>query len=229
MSKFIKKHDKKNKVEAESGNLKLKDIKKLNDIKLLEPKEKKKLIVIAVIFIILIFFVIVQNVGFSFGNGPLTGTQSIEQVKSNIFSLQKKLKADQINFEKINLRQKTLASKENDFWYPAKDGVMNIVIQNKIQGFATQSGVTLNTFGTIQTMNVSDGVNTAQFDIAGSGSMQAICSFINMINEMKPKMYWGMCSLRPENFNDPSQLYISANLTFLSVTDKELLKFLGVN
>jgi len=185
-----------------------------------QGSSKKKMIIGGVIVLLLLIVAFIQVMdSFSF---VFSGKTEIVQLQSDIKKLQAKLQVAQDDYSKVKALENEVLAMKDDYWLPEKEGNINALTQNRVQTAASECSVELRSTGTIQMNTVSEGISTAQFDIACAGDMKSIANFIYKLSTSHPKMYWDRCSLRSDDIKNFSKLYFSASLTFICLENKQL-------
>ena len=203
-------------------NLKIKNFS-LNMIKQKIISNKKYSIFFALILLLLlvIFF---QNIEI-LDNITVDKNDIILETKT-IKTLQKKLKHEQRRIKLIKAKKWSLIQKSKEFWISQRDGQANISIQKKIETAANQSNIDLKTLGTLRISSVGNGINSGEFDISCSGTLEFIVQFIHKISNTQPKIFWERCLLRPDNTNNPKKIYLTGYLKFIIIDNEDIVNLL---
>jgi hypothetical protein len=200
-------------------------LKKLSFTKIKQKilSNKKHSIVFGIIFLmtVVIFF---QNVKIL--DSIVVGGSDIEFEIQAIRKLQKKLKLGQNKVRIIKEKKESLIQKSREFWILDRDGQANINIQKKIESAGKQSNIELKTLGTLRLSPTGNGVSNGEFDVTCSGDLKSIVQFINEVSEMRPKVYWERCLLRPDNIKNPKKIYLTGYLKFIILENKDIINLL---
>lgn len=193
----------------------------LFDIKKLRQNKK---ILIPVIIVISVFVVLlISEKVFGVLSITFLGESLIKKNIEEIKTLQKKIEREQAEYRDILDRESRIIQQRYQYWVSSRDGNINEKFQGKISHAAKSSKVDLSTTGTVQLNKVGDGIMSGDQEISCSGNMEGIVRFLYALTYSTPKMHWARFSLRPDNYNNPSTIYLSGEVHFLQVDNKEIL------
>ena len=156
------------------------------------------------------------------------GQEMAKKYITEILALQKQIQREQGSYRDILQREANFMSQKNEFWITQRDGDINQSFQEKISSAAKNSKVELSTAGSVQVSKVSDDLSMGEVEISCSGDMEGITRFIYSLTYSTPKMYWERFSLRPDNYNNKGVIYMTCDVKFLIISNKDIIDLFGV-
>jgi hypothetical protein len=172
------------------------------------------------VFVILLILEVV----FGFLSIAFFGDSMIKKNVAEIKVIQKKIEKGQVEYRDVLSRQSQVIQQRYQYWVTSRDGSINEKFQDKINSAAKSSNVELSTTGTVKLSKVGDGIMTGDLEISCSGNMEGIVKFLYALTYSTPRMHWDRFSLRPGNYNSPNMIYLSGEVKFLQVDNKDILK-----
>ena len=186
-------------------------------------RKNKKVFVPVIIAVSLFVVLLILEQAFGLLSVSFFGGSMIKKNTEEIKTLQKKIERAQAEYRDILSRQSQVIQQRYQYWVSSRDGNIDEKFQDKITSVAKNSKVDLSTTGTVKLSKVGDGIMSGELEISCSGNMEEIVRFLYALTYSTPKMHWDRFSLRPDNYNNPNTIYLSGEVKFLQVDNKDIL------
>lgn len=199
---------------------KLKFLETLN-IKSMHKNKKVFVPVVVIVFTFVILLILEEWFGLL--SVSFLGSSTIKKNIAEIKALQKKVEKEQAEYVDILSRETQMLRQRHEYWVTSRDGEIHEKFQDKITSAAKSSKVELSTTGAVKLSKVGNGIMVGELEISCSGKMEWVVRFLHSLTYSTPKMYWDRFSLRPDNYNNPETIYLSGEVKFLIVDNKDIL------
>ncbi len=187
-------------------------------------RKNKKVFVPAIVVVSLLLVLIILEQMFGFLSVSFFGNSMTKKSMEEIKLLQKQIQREQVEYRDILSRESQIIQQRYQYWVTGRDGSIEEKFQDKITSAAKSSNVDLSTTGTVKLSKIGDGIMSGELEISCSGNMEGIVRFLYALTYSTPKMHWDRFSLRPDNYNNPNTIYLSGEVKFLQVDNKDIFR-----
>jgi len=129
---------------------------------------------------------------------------------------------------RLQFRSDSFYAKKSNFWIPSRDGAPETAAQSKIEQAAQKAGLTLSSIGNPQkkTVGESKGIELFVISIETVAPIDKVTDFLAEIYNVKPNFHWQNMTIRPENLRKPENVKLNGRLSFLTITEDQVVAFL---
>jgi hypothetical protein len=149
----------------------------------------------------------------------------IIDLKSTLKRQQHKLVKVQKDAERLDVEQQALGNLTNNFWSAGKDRHIDVEMRRKIEEYAKNAGLSLQSMGNIRTGKLAQGFNKLEITISANAPLDKVIHFLSDIRQAKPDFFWQQCSIRPDNMTNPDKVYLNGTLSVISIDKQAVEKF----
>ena len=149
----------------------------------------------------------------------------ILDLKSTLKEQQHKLAKVQAQARQLEVEQKTFDNLTNNFWHANKDRHIDVEMRRKIEKYAKNADLSLQSMGNIRTSKLAQGFNKLEITISANAPLDKVIHFLSDIRQAKPDFFWQQCSIRPDNMTNPDKVYLNGTLTVISIDKQAIDKF----
>lgn len=154
------------------------------------------------------------------------GNEIIIKNYEDISNLQRQIKRDQDAYSQMLERISQFEAGSGNYYIQTKGTDINEEFQKKISAMAKEAKVDLSTAGSVNLMSINEDLSSGSIEISCSGEIEGIGRFIYALSNSSPKMYWERFSLRPDNYQNKSLIYLTCDVKFIIIKNSDIAEFL---